>query len=327
MRREPTTRTRPSSLDTSDTIRVLMGLVLTAAMASAMTAAGCATRDPADPNAGPRPHEAGVADAAVCSPDEGLRLYDERIDPLFRDDRPSTCNQCHLSGINLRQYVQGSPCETYACMVEQHLVDEKHPERSKVLAWIERARPESELITQEVIDAEYNAFLEWISYNATCSACESVACPLPSDAGTFCPNEDADPHGETNDAGVVDPGGCTSDALETVFRTSVYSHRGRCAPCHFNIAESAEYEAPVWIEVAPDCETGSRITMDNVIRNGYVDLDAPEQSLLLLKPLAESNGGLPHGGGDKFDGADDPGYRSFLYFIERLSDCQGKTTQ
>lgn len=267
------------------------------------------------------------ADAAVCSPEQGLRLYDERIDPLFRDDRPSTCNQCHLSGINLRQYVQGTPCETYACLVDQRLVDQDEPEESKVLAWIKRATPESELITQEVIDAEYDAFLEWISFNARCDECASVTCPLPVDAGTFCPDENEDPHATSNDAGIVDPGGCAQTALERVFRSTIYDQRGRCSPCHFNIPESAEYQAPLWVEVAPDCETGARVTMDNIIRSGYVDLEEPERSLLLLKPLAESRGGLPHGGGDKFENQDDPGYQSFLYFIQRLSECESSTSE
>jgi hypothetical protein len=279
--------------------------------------------------AGATPDAAGMSgDAATCSADEGLRLYDERIDPLFRDDRPSTCNQCHLSGINLRQYVQATPCETYACMVQQRLIDEEQPKDSKVLAWIERATPKSELITQQVIDAEYSAFLEWISFNSRCQECKDVACPLPTDGGgAFCPDEGEDPHAVLSDAGFLDPGGCTESDLEAVFRNSVYSQRGRCSPCHFNTPESGEYEAPIWIEVTPDCETASRLTMDHVLRNGYLDLDDPTQSLLLLKPLAESNGGLPHGGGDKFDSIDDPGYQSFLHFIERLKACESDSGQ
>lgn len=301
--------------------------VCVAALLSILSA-HCSTQDSKRSLADASARDAGATvDAAMCSPEQGLRLYDERIDPLFRDDRPSTCNQCHLSGINLRQYVQGTPCETYACLVEQRLVDQDDPKNSKVLAWIERAEPESELITQQVIDAEYEAFFEWIAFNSRCEQCAEVSCPLPTDAGTFCPDENEDPHAVTTDAGLVDPGGCSRAELETVFRTTVYDQRGRCSPCHFNVAESAEYEAPLWIEVAPDCETGARVTMDNVVRNGYVDFDEPEQSLLLLKPLAESQGGLPHGGGDKFDNQDDPGYRAFLYFVRRLADCPNSPPQ
>lgn len=302
--------------------RLLLRALSWAALVSCASPGATPPAPSSGAEAGVKADAAGVADAATCSADEGLRLYDERIDPLFRDDHPSTCNQCHLSGINLRQYVQATPCETYACLVEQRLVDEEHPKDSKVLAWIERATPESELITQQVIDAEYSAFFEWISFNSRCAECKDVACPLPTDAGAFCPDEGEDPHAVRTDAGIVDPGGCTEAELESVFRSAVYSQRGRCSPCHFNTPESAEYEAPIWIEVTPDCETASRLTMDNVLRKGYVDTSDPAQSLLLLKPLAESKGGLPHGGGDKFDSVDDPGYQSFLYFIERLTACE-----
>lgn len=266
-----------------------------------------------------------VVDAAICNAEDGLRLYDERIDPLFRDDHPSSCNQCHLNGIDLAQYVQGTPCETYACMLDEKLVNEQVPEQSKILSWIARAQPQSSLITKDVIEAEYSAFLEWITYNSRCQTCASVTCPLPSDAGTFCPDEGSDPHANA-DAGLDDPGGCASTTIESMFRNAIYRQRGRCAPCHIDLPENEQYESPLWIEVAPDCETGARLTLDNVLRHNYLDLQEPEKSLLLLKPLPEDLGGLPHGGGDKFDSKDDPGYQSFLRFIERLAECESSSS-
>lgn len=261
-------------------------------------------------------------DAGQCHPEEGLRIYDERIDPLFRDDQPSTCNQCHLSGIDLQQYVQSTPCETYACLVQQRLVDEQHPLQSTILAWIKRAEPQSTLITQEVIDTEYSGFRDWISFNARCGACASVKCPLDSDAGSFCPDETHDAHDAVDaGAGTLQPVGCDVADVEALFLSQVYSLRGRCSPCHFNLPENAQYEAPMWLEVAPDCSSGARRTLDNILNAGYIDFENPESSLLLLKPLPESLGGVPHGGGDKFDGLDDPGYRSFLDFIQHLAEC------
>ncbi len=296
------------------------------AMLSVLTLAAC------DTNAGDTPAPPGdaeVGDAAMCSAAEGLRLYDERIDPLFRDDQPSTCNQCHLNGIDLDQYVRATPCETYACLVEQRLVDERRPERSKILTWIERAQPKSTLITQDVIDAEYSAFFEWISFNARCEQCDAVQCPISSDAGTFCPDESHDSHDSVDGGliggGSVDGGACGQSDIDALFRSRVYSLRGRCSPCHFNLPENEQYEAPLWIEVTPDCETGSKVTLNNILSSGYVNLAEPEQSLLLLKPLPESRGGIAHGGGDKFDNTDDPGYRSFLDFIERLVECQASS--
>lgn len=289
---------------------------------SVLLLVGCQSESPSQRS---QHRDADTPDAATCNAADGLRLYDERIDPLFRDDRPSTCNQCHLSGIDLKQYIRATPCETYACLVQQRLVDEQRPERSKILAWIERAEPESELITKDVIDAEYSAFFEWISFNAQCEQCSAVDCPIPSDAGTFCADESHDPH-DVTDSGTMDAGTCGQADIEALFRSRVYSLRGRCSPCHVNLAENEQYEAPLWIELAPDCETASKTTLSNVIGGGYVNFDDPERSLLLQKPLPESRGGVAHGGGDKFDNTDDPGYRSFLEFIERLVDCQTSST-
>lgn len=61
--------------------------------------------------------------------------------------------------------------------------------------------------------------------------------------------------------------------------------------------------------------------MRNVLDGGLVDLSAPAASLLLLKPLAESAGGVMHGGHDKFANQDDPAYVDFLAWIEREAEC------
>lgn len=47
----------------------------------------------------------------------------------------------------------------------------------------------------------------------------------------------------------------------------------------------------------------------------------PPASLLLQKPLAESAGGVVHGGGDKFADVNDPAYIDFLAWIQREAAC------
>jgi hypothetical protein len=51
-------------------------------------------------------------------------------------------------------------------------------------------------------------------------------------------------------------------------------------------------------------------------------VQSPSKSLLLQKPLAEFQGGVPHGGHDKFVLEGDGGYRAFLYFVERYASCK-----
>ena len=256
-------------------------------------------------------------DSADACTQGAIDLYEQRIEPVLSSDKPASCNQCHLSGVNLDLFVRDTPCETMACLVQQELVDLNTPERSRILDWIERASPESDLITAEVIRAEYDAFYEWIDYVADCGACAGAKCRSASGIG-FCDLEvePAEPYDDARD-----PGGCEPQVLERVFLETVYVTRGRCYPCHFTSAKKPPPGATLWLVEAESCEASSLSTMRNVIREGYVDIDEPSKSLFLLKPLAESDGGIEHGGHDKFTKGDDPAYTNFVYWLERYAAC------
>jgi hypothetical protein len=252
----------------------------------------------------------GTTTAVDC---EGLSddLYTRRIAPLLATDRPKTCNTCHLSGIDLEMFVQDTPCQTMACLETKGLVDLADPASSTILRWISRADPASPLIDQRVIDEEYAAFLAWIEATATCGGCYVGDAPCGTPVQHSC--EADDPKTDTYE----DPGDCSMLTRETLFRRRVYAWRGRCSPCHL---DDNEVDAPKWIATGA-CELGSLTTMRNVSGRGLVDLDDPAASLLLLKPLAESAGGVKHGGHDKFAGVDDPAYVDFLAWISREAAC------
>jgi hypothetical protein len=259
---------------------------------------------------------------AECSVEENLTIFERRIEPLFEDDHPSTCNECHLSGIELALYAQGDECRTMACMVEEGIVDLDHPENSVVLSWIMRGTPDSALITPEVIQAEHDGVLEWIEFHSACNSalCDDYddpcgdgphagTCEVPSSGHDLPPRE------------FEDPGDCSDKTLETAFDALVYSWRGRCNPCHYDTHDGTPTDAPRWIAIG-DCNAGSLATLRNLEGGGYLDAADPANSLLLLKPLAESAGGLEHGGGDKFETFDDSAYQDFLRWIERWAACQ-----
>jgi hypothetical protein len=255
---------------------------------------------------------------AECTEQTPGELFAQRIEPLFSQDRPQSCNQCHLSGIELGSFARATPCETMACLTEQGMVNLDAPAESKILDWIQRAHPDSELITEQVIREEYDGFLAWIEYSAAChaSACEGVTCSAEADP--FC---DTEPAVGPYDAS-QDPGGCTDKALEQLFRDTIYKDRGRCYPCHFEQHEMAAPTAPKWISQEGSCDQASLVTMRTVIERGHVNVADPAQSLLLLKPLGPEFGGVEHGGASKFHGVEDEGYANFFYWLKRYSDCQ-----
>lgn len=244
------------------------------------------------------------------------QTFHERIEPLLTEDRVSTCNQCHLSGVDLAAFARATPCETWACLRDQGLVDVASPDESKILAWIERASPDSELITPEVIGAERDAFRDWIEANAACpSACADVTCGAP-DEGPICEVTEHDPEAPPEPPS---DSGCSDRELEQAFFDDVYAWRGRCFPCHFDTELKADKRAPRWVSAIGNCETGSAVSLKRVLGLGLIDPSDPESSLLLRKPLDLPE--LRHGGGAKFT-AQDPAYLSFLSFIELYRDCR-----
>jgi hypothetical protein len=256
----------------------------------------------------------------ACTVTTGTEIFDRRIAPLLRDDQPKSCNTCHLSGIDMSLFVRPTPCETMACLQDLGLIDVVDPRGSKVLGWIERAKPASPLITAAVVDAEYEGFLEWILHYSECGRfeCAGVRCSQ-SEADPFC---DVEPEPFVATGVTEDEGGCGEVALEQLFRSSVYASRGRCFPCHFSSEADAAPGALRFIEQSGTCDSSSLATMRNVVQAGLVNVNNPDQSLLLLKPLSEEGGGVPHGGHAKFFPGSDPGYDNFRYWLTRYAECE-----
>jgi hypothetical protein len=289
----------------------LGGLVLVLAVATAAALGSCAVVG--DDNA--------IEESRQCLEASGA-LYEQRIAPLLATDRPKSCNQCHLSGVDLALFVRDDMCETRACLVEQGLVDLKNPDASLVLSWIARAEPQSELITESVIDEEYEGFQAFVRQIATCSgaACSGVRCPNMGDEEACA--YDIEPNEATR---VPKNTPCDSVSMEHAFRNTVYIWRDRCYPCHFTSEPAASLDAPRWIDVRGNCETGSITTLHNLEQLGSLNVDEPALSILLLKPLPLDQGGILHGGDAKFSDKEDETYQSFLSFIEYYAACTNAT--
>jgi len=260
------------------------------------------------------------AEPIDCSDDASQGFYEKRIAPLLDEERPSSCNQCHLAGVDLSVWLKETPCQTMACMEAEGLVDLDDPPSSLVLTWIGRAKPESEGITASVIEQERMGMLEWIEREATCSTCGTIDDPCGKEeeepAVGDCESNEVDPQTYAFD----DPGDCSDKTLEGLFAASFFPFRRRCWPCHFESFPDKTPEAPKWIAVGA-CATASLATFRNVQERGYIDLDDPSQSLWILKPLSEDLGGMEHGGGEKFHDLDEDAAKLILYFSERYAAC------
>ncbi|MEM6991377.1 MAG: hypothetical protein AAF721_12790 [Myxococcota bacterium] len=299
-------------------------------LAAALLIAGCSTELPAPSEPSRASAESGEDDGGASSSDDGVAacgpegvasVYDRRIAPLLADDRPSTCNECHLKGIDLSMYVQGDACQTMACLVDEGLVDLERPDDSIVLSWVARAEPQG-LITQATIDEEYAGMREWI---ATTASCGDAACPKYDNPCGAPPELDDCELTYPDAAGEFeDPGGCSDLEIEQLWRNTVYAWRGRCYPCHFEgeVEPEDSYAGPPWI-VLGDCDEASLQSLRRAEAGGYFDVDDPPSSLMLLKPLEEALGGVQHGGDDKIHSREEGVFLDLMLFAERYSECFG----
>src|SRR5579864_2170939 len=61
------------------------------------------------------------------------QVFEQRIVPIFKSPNPSSCVQCHLAGVDLKNYIRPSQEQTFASLRDQGLIDLNAPEKSKIL--------------------------------------------------------------------------------------------------------------------------------------------------------------------------------------------------
>ncbi len=263
---------------------------------------GCGTKvaplsDPRQPDSDTMPKKAATADTPTPQ-----QIFETRILPIFKSPNPSSCMQCHLAGIDLKNYILPSHELTFQSLRDQGLIDLEQPEKSKILRLIqmgEQDKAGASLIQQKVRRLEYEAFADWIKRSVT----DPKMRALPKLKAT-------ETAGPTRPPEVVRH--ARGDRLLTSFENTIWAMRFRCMSCHTEATDVnkklvAEHGARVaWFKAA-----GPAATLAYLRTSKLIDTETPERSLLLLKPLNE----VKHGGGKKFQ-IGDQGYKAFRDFLE-----------
>src|SRR5262245_12209196 len=68
--------------------------------------------------------------------DPANEVFEKRIMPIFKSPNPSSCVQCHLAGVDLKDYILPSAEKTFRSLRDQGLIDLANPEQSKILTLI-----------------------------------------------------------------------------------------------------------------------------------------------------------------------------------------------
>jgi hypothetical protein len=237
--------------------------------------------------------------AAEPTPQE---VFEKRILPIFKSPDPSSCVECHLAGVDLKNYILPSHEQTFVSLRDQGLIDLERPENSKILALIQMGEGDKSgaaLIHQKTREAEYDAFADWVK--------RSAGDPRLRDLPKL---DRAELAGPKRPAEVIRH--ARQDRLVAAFTNTIWSMRFRCMGCHTEgKAENKKLVAKHGERVAWFKAEGPEATLAYLRSSNLIDVDQPEMSLLLRKPLND----VKHGGGIKILPGDE-GYKLIRGFLD-----------
>ncbi len=243
---------------------------------------------------------------ALAQTSDPEAVFAERLMPIFQSDDPSSCVQCHLSSVDLKEYILPSSRETFLSLRKQGLVDTDRPSESKILHLIAMGDSDTDLLAQRIHaktrKAEYEAFAHWIE--ACCQDEDLLSSEIAEQQAKAGP--------EHSDAVIRHT---RKDRVLDSFVRNVWSQRMRCFPCH----TPAELDGNNPLHAKPIerhrdfvKQHGAKMnlflespekTLRSLIANSrrpkgedlpLINVEQPNQSLLLLKPTAK----LPKKGAD-----------------------------
>lgn len=224
-----------------------------------------------------------------------LALFEKRILPILNSPKPSSCAECHLSGVDLKDYVRKDQKQTFASLVAAGLADPKNPDGSKILSFIARKPEKPGLVTDEVRKQEYEAFRAWL-YAASKEPELLAAGDVAGKIGPDLPDE------------VIRH--ARADRVLASFVENVWAEVGRCAACH-SPEKNAEQVKKHGEQVSWITPNDPEATLRYMLEADLIDVKNPEKSLLLLKPTMQ----VKHGGGQKMV-VGDRTYKQFRRFLD-----------
>jgi hypothetical protein len=228
-------------------------------------------------------------------------VFERRIVPIFKSPNPSSCTECHLAGVDLKNYILPSHEKTFLSLRDQGLIDLENPADSKILRLIAMGGGTNQgasLVSAKVREAEYTAFADWIKVSASDVKLRNAPKLQSTEVAKPARPLEVIRHART-------------DRLLVSFEENIWSQRFRCSGCHSpsgteNAKTVAEHGEQVsWLKDTAEA------TMRYLLDSENVNIKQPERSRLLLKPLNE----IKHGGGQKML-AGDMTYKAFRAFLE-----------
>lgn len=274
-------------------------------------------------------------------------VFETRLKPIFNSPDPSSCVQCHLSSVDLKDYILPSSRETFLSLRDQGLINTERPKESKILHLISMGDSDPDALSRRIHAknrmAEYEAFSHWIE--TCCQDKELLTMKLSSNA---------DKAGPPRSDAVIRY--TRKDRILDSFVRNVWSQRMRCFPCHTPNeldADNPMHAKPIERHRDFVKQYGARMnifketpmeTMHSLVASSrivgssqdlrderlpLINLNDPEKSLLIQKPTAklppktaegkigEPSSVIPvsHMGGIKMHNGDQT-YKAWVHWLE-----------
>ncbi len=287
----------------------------------------------------------------ICLGDENVeqpsaeQVFATRIMPIFNSPKPSSCVQCHLASVDLKDYIKPSAEETFRTLLQHDLVDIDNPSASKILNLISMGEMDedkgAQLLHRKTRELEFAAFQNWLEASCRDEKYTALASEVVASERNL--------HPTTPDAVIRHT---RKNRLLDSFTRNVWSQRMRCFPCHTPSeidADNPMHQKPGERYREYVAQYGAKmdlfkssplLTMKSLLASAakkhddrlpLLNLEKPTESLLVLKPTAKLPGkgddgqllppssALPvsHVGGLKMH-VDDFSYKAFVSWIE---DC------
>ena len=281
-----------------------------------------------------------------------MEIFEQRIMPIFRSPNPSSCVQCHLASVDLKNYILPSHEATFLSLKSQGLINLAAPRKSKILTLIQMGDQDSDPLAKRIHEkqrqAELGAFQAWVE--ACCADPDLASRKVDANTQTAQPASTNEIIRHARKNRILDS-----------FVRNVWSQRMRCFPCHTPgeiDSTNPKHKKPAENYAKLLKTHGARMnlfketpeqTMRSMIANSrkssakalpLLNFKDPEQSLLVLKPTSKlppknaqgqigppsSTSPVSHMGGLKMH-VDDMSYKAIVNWITDLGKVMNEGYQ
>ncbi len=211
--------------------------------------------------------------------DNAAEIYTRHVLPLIETDQKSSCSQCHLRGVQLKDFLDRDQAKTFAELRARGWIDVDAPEKSKLLEFVSKSDASQDELIDRLRQRELAALTDWI--RAAAKDPNLLKQPLPQHRDLELPL-DFIRHAR-------------KDRVLANFADAVWSQLGRCVNCH-SPDRNAKYVREHGSDMSWIVPGDPDKTLQLLVQRGLIDVNKPEESAIRTKPLAL----VEHGGGPKF---------------------------